>query len=293
MRSAGNDDSIVLAPAVKYSIEEGGTASLDFLYLNGIKVNEEIASRYVIDFDADWLRNPYGYGVPNSIAEVEEAIRRDGQTYTAYYFAGDTLSRSNLRDTPATLSSQYFAFFPTKVFWSEMYDRYAAKTFNNYLDSAVRWLLSKPKPYHLEVWDNFEREACTVPPPVGGFVSPYQPGSSSSSSVCTTTSTGTSPVVTTTTCAPVVQTTKTPCFTFLGYELTFFDITSIKDTFPGISGSGLDVKKDFKAGRVVLDPPKDADDPFQNNLRQSWPALMYTFELGSDWSLGHWRRMQR
>lgn len=245
------------------------------------------------DFDADPKLNPYGYGVPNSIAEVEEAIRRDGQTYTAYYFDGDTLSRSNLRESPATLSSQYFAFFPTKVFWSETSDRYQAKTLNNYLDSAVRWLLSKPKPYKLEVWDNFEREACTVPPPVGGFVSPYQPGSSSSSSVCTTTNTGTSPVITTTTCTPVVQTTKTPCFTFLGHELTFFDINSIKATFPGISGSGLDVKKDFKAGRVVIDPPKDANDPFQNNLRQSWPGLMYTFELGSDWSLGHWRRMQR
>lgn len=249
------------------------------------------------DFDADPKLNPadpYGYGISNSIAEVEEAIRRDGQTYTAYYFDGDTLSRTNLREVPATLVSQYFAFFPTKVFWSEMYDRYQAKTLSTYLDSAVRWLLSKPKPYKLEVWDNFEREACTVPPPVGGFVSPYQPGGASATSVCTTTTRAdTSPVTTTTTCVPVVKSTQTPCFTFLGHELTFFDIHSIKATFPGVSGTGLDVNKDFKAGRVVIDPPSDANDPFKNNLKQGWPALMYTFELGTDWSIGHWRRMQR
>jgi hypothetical protein len=45
------------------------------------------------DFDASWkdYQLPYSLGVPNSVAEVEEAIRRDGQTFTAYYFDGDEL----------------------------------------------------------------------------------------------------------------------------------------------------------------------------------------------------------
>jgi hypothetical protein len=43
-------------PAVeKYTIEGGNTASLDFLYMNNIKVTEDIATRYIVNFDADWL----------------------------------------------------------------------------------------------------------------------------------------------------------------------------------------------------------------------------------------------
>ena len=43
-------------PSVEtYTIEEGGTASLDFLYMNDIKITEDIATRYVVDFDEEWL----------------------------------------------------------------------------------------------------------------------------------------------------------------------------------------------------------------------------------------------
>jgi hypothetical protein len=213
------------------------------------------------DFDADWLLNPYGYGTDNSIAEVEEAIREGGQVFTSYYFDGDMLKYSDVG-----LQSQYFAFFPTKVFWSEMYDRYKAADFGQYIERAVMWLLSKPKPYRLEVWDNFEKEACTEKAPEGGFVSPYVPSGKKTVS----------------------------CFTFLGHEVTFLSIADVKSAFPNVSVTGgLDVNKDFKAGRVVFNPPEDANNPFKNNLRQSWPGLMYTFELGNDWSLSQWRSLQR
>jgi hypothetical protein len=219
------------------------------------------------DFDADWSLSPYAYGVDNSVAEVEEAIRKDGQIFTAYYFDDQDLSGSKVG-----LRSQYFAFYPTKVFWSEMYNRYGATNFNEYLDRAVRWLLSKPKPYNLEVWNNFELNACADLGREGGLVSPYVDKT----------------VLKCPNGAPVnIQ--GTPCFIFLGYELTFLDIATVKSRFPCASGS------DFPSGRVVFDTAKDANDPFKTDpiLRTSWPALMYTFELGDDWSLSHWRSLQR
>jgi len=247
------------------------------------------------DFDANWLTvgagNPsYGYGSPNSIAEIEEAIRDGGQIFTSYYFDGDMLKYSDVG-----LQSQYFAFFPTKVFWSELYDHYKASDFNQYLERSVMWLLSKPKPYRLEVWDNFEREACTVPPPEGGFVSPYQPGSGGSCAASGSAANGSAAngSATTGSTNPACNTNQVPCFTFLGHELTFLSIVNVKSSFPSISGTGLDVNKDFKAGRVVFNPPEDANNAYRNDLRQSWPALMYTFELGNDWSLSHWRSLQR
>lgn len=48
--------SEVYDPGVEtYTIEDGNTASLDFLYMNNIKVTEDIATRYVVKFDAGWL----------------------------------------------------------------------------------------------------------------------------------------------------------------------------------------------------------------------------------------------
>jgi len=38
-----------------YTIEEGGSASLNFLYMNNIKVTEDIATRYIVNFDSEWL----------------------------------------------------------------------------------------------------------------------------------------------------------------------------------------------------------------------------------------------
>jgi len=234
------------------------------------------------DFDANWLNNPYGLGVPNSVAEVEEAIREDGQSFTAYYFGEGMLTGAE-----STLSSQYFVHFPTKVFWSEMYDEYGATSLGDFVQKSAQWLLSKSKRYQLELWDTQEREACRQKAPDIGITSPYSPGAGSTGCVTTTSpSTGCeAPEV------PVVVIE--PCKTDLGFELNFFDINNIKAKFPAKEDSGIDVMTEFKSGRVVFEPMTNYDDSFQNNLRQSWPALMYTFELGDDWSLGQWRSMQR
>ncbi|MDY6991598.1 MAG: hypothetical protein SVR94_03195 [Pseudomonadota bacterium] len=247
------------------------------------------------DWDARWdqpekVGQAYGLGVPNSIAEVEEAIRERGQDFFAYYFHGDSLETPCIGNNEAclgpTLTSQYFAFFPTKVYWGGSWDRYKASDLNNYIAAATRWLLERPKPYHLEVWDHMENEACIAPPPEGGFVSPYVVGGSDGGfgdggSVCAGL---TSPAVEE--CeAEQEEGSLFPCFTFLRYELSFFDIGNIKATFPGGA-------EEYQSGRVAIIPADDADDPFLTDLRVSWPALMYTFEFGSDGFIGQWRNMQ-
>jgi hypothetical protein len=240
------------------------------------------------DFDASWKDYPlpYSLGVPNSIAEVEEAIRRDGQTFTAYYFDSDKLPNSD-----TSLTSQYFAYFPTKVFWGQMYDQYKAGSYGEYINQAVQMLLAKAKPYCLELWNNTESEACRAKSPEVAFGSPYVPGSGASGGAGAGAGAGLSGV----SCR---NPNATPCITALGFELSFFDIASVKTRFPGKEVSGIDLN-DFKGGKVVFDPSITANDPFKNDsskpneFGQTWPALMYTFELGEDWSLSHWRSLQR
>jgi hypothetical protein len=235
------------------------------------------------DFDAPWELNVYnGWGMTNSIAEVEEAIRKDGQIYTSYYFDRSALPVT-ANDT--AISSQFFAFFPTKVFWAPVYYYYDPKNaiadFNTYLVRVASTLVSTAKPYCLELWDITEREACRAKEPDKAFGSPFVPGSGGAGGGGSGTA---------------LKCKNTPaCYTTLGLELNFFNINSIKGRFPTVEQSGVDLENDFLTGRVVFDPPEDANDPFLNHLRQSFPALMYTFELGenTDWSLSHWRPMQR
>lgn len=229
------------------------------------------------DFDASYkdYSLPYSLGVPNSVAEVEEAIRQDGQTFTAYYFDGGELSESAV-----SLTSQYFAFFPTKVFWGGMYDLYKAGSQADYITQAVQYLLSKAKPYCLELWDNTEREACRAKAPEAAFGSPFVPGSGAGGSAGGASAmSGVS--------VSCRNPNATPCITVLGFELNFFDIDYIKSRFPDQKVSGIDLSTDFKGGKVILDPSMDANDPFQNSKQHIWPALMYTFELGDDWSISH------
>lgn len=236
------------------------------------------------DFDASWTKNPYGFGVPNSIAEVEEAIREDGQSYTSFY--NDEWMEQGGE------GSQYFVYFPTKVYWSELYNQYEATSLSQYIQQSVQWLLSKSKKYRLELWDTEEREACQRKPEIAGTTSPYQPGVGGGLGGCGTTSPSTG-------CETPTPTVVTAlCQTDLGFELNFFNITDVKTRFPKKEESGMDVfSQEFKGGRVVFEPEADYDDPFMNQLRQSWPALMYTFELAQnfrqEWLLTGWRSMQR
>jgi hypothetical protein len=234
------------------------------------------------DFDAPWELNVYnGVGVTNSIAEVEEAIRKDGQIYTSYYFDGSSLPTT---DNTTGISSQYFGFFPTKVFWAPTYYYYDPKNavgdFGTYLTKVASTLVSTAKPYCVELWDLTEREACRAKEPDKAFGSPYVPGSGGGAAAGSAT----------------LKCKNTPaCYTALGLELNFFNIKSVKARFPTVDQSGLDLENDFLTGRVVFDPPEDTNNPFMNHLRQTFPGLMYTFELGenTDWSLSHWRSMQR
>lgn len=202
-----------------------------------------------------------GLDVPNSIAEVEEAIREGGQTFTAFYFDGSRLDEKS----PVTLKSMYFAVYPTKYFWAMRDGGYGTKNLSDYSKFAVRWLLEKPKPYQLEVWDISENSACKEKPKEGGIVSPWV----------------------------VNEETGNPCVMLLRSEVNFFDITNIKSSFPEEA-----MAPNYPMGRVVLAPAADANDPMYfdpqgKDLEVSWPGLMYTFELGPDWSIGQWRSMNR
>jgi len=219
--------------------------------------------------DDDFDSSPYisgllrGLGVRNSIAEVEEAIREGGQTFTAFYFDGSRLDAE--KKSQVTLKSMYFAVYPTKYFWAMRNGGYGAKNLGDYSKFAVRWLLEKPKPYQLEVWDISENSACKEIPREGGIVSPWV----------------------------VNEETGNPCVMLLRSEVTFFDITNIKSSFPAEA-----MAPNYPMGRVVLAPAADANDPMYldpqgKDLEVSWPGLMYTFELGLDWSIGQWRSMNR
>jgi hypothetical protein len=131
---------------------------------------------------------------PNSVAEVEEAIRlglakhapaeAGPQVFTAYYMDGDLFDKScegngsqfpynkdfcpnpppqSRAKSPAgattlsTLTSYYLAFFPTKFYYGEDANFYAKSVFQDYLKQAVARLLGLPKPVYLEVWDIFEK----------------------------------------------------------------------------------------------------------------------------------------
>lgn len=231
------------------------------------------------DFDADWRLNPFGYGVTNSIAEVEEAVRKDGQSFIGFYFDNGALPQAG-----AGLTSQYFAYFPTKVFWSELYDEYNQTSFAGYLQEAVQWLLTKSKGYHLELWDHQEREACRKST-TSASVSPFQPGASGCT-VTTSPSFGCQAPDT-----PVVTTAQ--CEVDLGFELNFFDINDVKSRFPSSKEGGFDLDAEFQIGRVVFEPYEEYNDTYQDNLRQSWPALMYGFEWSGDGHLAHWRSLHR
>ena len=203
--------------------------------------------------DDDWDSGTSGLGVINSIAEVEEAIRADGQAFTSFYFDGDKVNTG-----VSTLNSWFFAHFPTKFYYGEDKQLYLQESFEGYLNKAVETLLTLAKPVSIEIWDINE-----VP---GGQISA---DGLDSESGC----------ISPDPCATVTSTA-------LGHELNFFNVEFFKNAFP--NGNA----KSFTTGRVVVTPAKNAANPL-TNPRLSWPALMYTFEQGGTEGLGQWRSMQR
>jgi len=221
---------------------------------------------------------------PNSIGEVEEAIRQltavpllnhnglAGQTFTSFYFDNNPpYSGGNIG---GGLMSLYFFHFPTKFYYGEdtLYwmrnvpyrnstDQLLGP--NGYLHAATAALVERTvKDWTVELWDTTEQFP-TSAPPTGCTVSPCPPP---------TTPIGTN--------------------FRMHYELTLFGIKDLKNVF------GQGVHQVWPQGRVVLRPvlnpsynwPSGPNPLVAPNVR-SWPAMAYTFELGSPNAITHWRLM--
>jgi hypothetical protein len=90
--------------------------------------------------------------VVNSIAEVEEAIRAGGQSFTSFYFDGGKLDANS---PSAPLTSWYYGFFPTKFFYGERPKYYGQTSFDNYVKAAVKLLVGENmvKNIQQQIWD--------------------------------------------------------------------------------------------------------------------------------------------
>ncbi|KHD07843.2 hypothetical protein PN36_06430 [Candidatus Thiomargarita nelsonii] len=191
----------------------------------------------------------------NSICEVNKAIRSDGQFYTSFYFAGEQYNNS-------TLSSFYFALFPTKFYIGEDPGFYTQTTFAGYLEKAVKQLLVEAKPIYQEIWDHEENPGIPV----------------ETSNECTV--------------SPCISERPPAKRMALGQCLSVFTIDFIKQF--------NDAAADFKKGKVILGCDEDfgvacnpLNNPFGNaSLAPTWPFMGYTFEIGEG-SVGQWRNMQQ
>jgi hypothetical protein len=189
----------------------------------------------------------------NSVAEVEEAIRFDGQKFVSYYFDGEPFDKS-AGGGQANLRSYYFAHFPTKFYYAEggANSCYNQTTFDGYLNATIQRMLSLAKPLAVEVWDTAENsggqstDGCVSPDPCG-----VQGGLA------------------------------------LQFELNFFDIGFLKSPF------NLGGVTNYKTGRVVVSPAGNSNNPLLPGNMSAFPGLFYTFEIDDQTNLGHWRSMQR
>jgi hypothetical protein len=246
------------------------------------------------DFDSSVV-GAHGLDFPNSIAEVEEAIRmgvskdpnrtQGPQVFSAYYMDGDIFDKScegngtwqsekfcpprqsraaastGDATTLTTLTSYYLAFFPTKFYYGEDRNLYNKKSLPEYLTAAVTELLRLTKPVGLEVWDIFENSTRAAgPATIGGDVSPS-----------------------------IKVEAAGPTVASFGHELTFLSINDIKNL---ISPTGP--IQEFLSGRVVVGFTTNnpmAGDAY--TYLRSWPGLMYTFEWDGSTNLAHFRSMHR
>jgi hypothetical protein len=123
------------------------------------------------DFDCNWsfVR---GHSPVNSIAEVDEALRDAGQTFTAYYMqsdyfdkSGEGLQRNDGIASTASLTTQFVSFFPTKFFHFELAKAgctapaspgHAYTVFDNLIADRAIAMTSYPKLATVQVWDTEE-----------------------------------------------------------------------------------------------------------------------------------------
>lgn len=93
----------------------------------------------------------------NSVAEVEEAIFRDGQSFSSFYFHNGSFANDGM-----SLSSWYFVAFPTKFYYGESPNYYGTTSLRGsggYTQRAATSLLSLGKPVAIELWDINENPA--------------------------------------------------------------------------------------------------------------------------------------
>lgn len=199
------------------------------------------------------------YPDANSIAEVEEAIRAGGQSFTSYYFAGDTFDKSG--GSSDQLMSWFFAYFPTKFYYGESPTFWGTSSLlgdEGYINAAVGRLLNTAKPVGLEIWDNEENFGSGST--VECVTSPCIPGATISSSI--------------------------------REELALFNVDWIKSfyTNAGSFTSGRVVVTVTDAANNAMYPFGDA--PL---LHAVFPMLGYTFEANHPGmnSFQHWRAMHR
>jgi len=270
------------------------------------KASENLANlRYMAGnadtFDLSFAQS--GNGFANSLAEVEEAIRKSSyygaavtpttganpssprQLFTGFYFDNALFDKasnqtgtacqnqSNGREPSVAcgtnrLQSWYFAFFPTKFFYAEDSGHWRGTNpticgINNtdkllgrrgYLEAAVVHALAVPKPFDVQVWDITEKT----------------PGKVCIQSPCLFETRG----------------------LVLTHELAVFNIKTLKDLF------GAGEHQNWDAGRIVLQVQPESNvcrnAPAQHpSCISTFPGLLYTFEMGTDGSLGHWRSLER
>jgi hypothetical protein len=259
-------------------------------WTNDIPLNDGVCDDSRDNWDWTW-GHPSS---PNSIAEVEEAIRKptvpnfpipDGssprQLFTSFYFDGATFDKAcegnGRQDNPecssTSLQSWYFGFFPTKFFYGEDANLWTTVAGSGcagdigcnvppgsllgrrgYLRAAVEHLITWGKPFNVGIWDIFENFP--------------------NSATCDT-----SP------CTEQQQQSLS-----LREELAVFNIKNLKDTF----GSGA--FQNWREGRVSLQvwPTANVCNSINpHDCPTTYPALMYTFDWASDGTLTHWRPMER
>lgn len=230
----------------------------------------------------------------NSVAEVEEAIRAGGQTFSSFYF--DSMGRQNLATNPSSfdggvtaifdaacqgngressggqafasgmcstmpITSWYYSFFPTKFFYGQQSNYYLTcpQGLSSYIRAAVTDLVSRAKPIGVAVWDILENTPTPLVPEC-----PQSP------------------------CPVLVEETGNIA---LAQEVTFFPIGYLK----GVYSSSALASNDYSKGRVVITPINN--NPFLNGgnpiATPDWPFLNYTFEMDDEMALSHWRSMHR
>jgi hypothetical protein len=218
----------------------------------------------------DWDIDLAAVGDPrpiNSIAEVEEAIREGGQTFSAFYFDNAGFGAQSA----GSLRSWFIAYYPTKFFYGEKASFYEQKTLKAYITQAARFMILRMgKTYNLQVWDINEN--------TGGESAIFIPGQE-----CV------SPATLEECFDDVIITGQKGTLT-LGHCCNIFDITQVKNAFSSQVSN-------FFTGRAVFSP--QINDPLEEGATKfdrldwkSYPGLFYEFEWSNGGICG-WRPLHR